>query len=275
MMTSTGVNSIERLVILMAREVKNDDVAVVGIGTPVALAALLLARTLQAPNVTILMPGAMNPGPRDIAEYLSDPTRATSDATSRLSRLQILDAISSGSVTLQYVRPAQVDGRFRINTELLRQPNGDLHLVGPVALPDIVHLVGRVIAYLPRHDTLSLVAEVDTITAPRPPDARGVTRVVTPIAVLEQREGGPGFVAIARELDELEVRRRTGFALDPKTALRFDEPDALELETLRTVVDPKGLIGLEDSSFSAQAVQTLAALWDSATAATHTTQEVT
>jgi glutaconate CoA-transferase subunit B len=262
MMTrSEHASDIERLVVLMAREVKNDDVAVVGIGTPVALAALLLARSTNAPNVSIMMPGALDPAPDDVAQYLSDPTRAMIGASARLSRLKILDAIRSGSVSLQFVRPAQIDGRFRINTEFLHRPSGDVYLVGPVALPEVVHLVGRVIAYLPKHHTTTLVSEVDWVTAPRLLDGRTIAKVVTPIAILERLHSGPSFVGITSQFDERAVRELTGFELSEMAAAQIDEPSEAELETLRRVVDPLGLIGMEDPSASQVAIQKLANLW--------------
>jgi acyl CoA:acetate/3-ketoacid CoA transferase beta subunit len=264
-----AVLPIERLVVWMARAVADDDVAVVGIGTPVALAAFLLARALHAPRLHILMPGALDPAPRDLSTYLRDPVSAVSGARARRSRVEILDAIAAGEVSVQFVRPAQVDAQLRLNTERLDTPSGPLHLVGPVALPDVVARVGRVIAYLPRHDPQALVASVDTVTAPRGLSGGRVAAVITPLAQLRWTAGVATLAGRGQGVSLEEIRSKTGFVLGGDGATTIPEPSDEELGTLRSVVDPLGLIGLEDPGLRHDARQTLARLWSPAGTAHH------
>jgi glutaconate CoA-transferase subunit B len=259
-MTST----MERLTVWMARCLRDSDVAVVGVGTPVALAAVLLARATHAPRLRIMMPGALDPVHARVDTYLGDPAKAVAGAAARLSRLDILDAIAAGEVTVQFVRPAQVDAQLRLNTELLTTPSGPLHLVGPVALPDVVERVGRVIAYLPVHDTTTLVASVDAVTAPRGRTGRTVSSVVTPLAQLSLASGRAVVTARAADTSMDEIRARTGFALDVGERPVLAEPTAEELAALRTAVDPLHLLGLEDPNGRDDARRTLAELWSSA-----------
>lgn len=253
--------SIEHLVVSMAREVVDTDVMVVGIGTPVALAAALLARELHAPGLGILMPGARDPAEQELSRYLADPVGAVARSTDRLSRIAILDAIRSGEVSLQFVRPAQVDGGLRINTELLASAGGDRLLVGPVALPDVVELVGRVVAYLPRHDRSCLVPDVDVVTAPRPGTSRGIAAVITPLAVLRAGDGVPRLAGYRRSSSAQEVQELTGFPLALSGCQPLPGPTDWELSVLRSVVDPHGLCGLEDPGSRSSARQELTALW--------------
>jgi glutaconate CoA-transferase subunit B len=259
-MTST----MERLTVWMARCLRDGDVAVVGVGTPVALAAVLLARVTHAPRLRIMMPGALDPVHARVDKYLGNPAAAVAGAAARLSRLDILDAIAAGEVTVQFVRPAQVDAQLRLNTELLATPSGPLHLVGPVALPDVVERVGRVIAYLPTHDTTTLVTSVDAVTAPRGRTGRTVSSVVTPLAQLSLASGRAVVTARAADTSMAEIRARTGFPLDVGERPVLAEPAAEELAALRTAVDPLRLVGLEDPRCRDDARRTLAELWSSA-----------
>ncbi|HEV7656726.1 MAG TPA: hypothetical protein VGP36_18585 [Mycobacteriales bacterium] len=251
----------ERLIVALAREVAPDDSVVVGVGTPLALAAVLLARELHAPAVRLLMPGALDPAARDLADYLVRPWSGGGSARARLSRMDILDAIAAGAVTLQFVRPAQVDERLRINTELVRSPRGIRHLVGPVALPDLLERAGRVVAYLPRHDPASLVPEVDTVTAPRPGGRGRLARVITPLAVLERPGDSTLVTGRGTSVSAAELAELTGFPVAQDGARPIPEPSAEELDLLRRVVDPLGLSGLEDPVGRTAALGTLARAW--------------
>jgi glutaconate CoA-transferase subunit B len=264
---ATPASSIERLVVSMARSVADDDVAVVGVGTPVALAAFLLARALHAPHLRIMMPGALDPVPTALAAYLRDPVTAVAGARARMSRVQILDAIARGDVTIQFVRPAQVDGQLRLNTEMLSTPAGVLHLVGPVALPDVVARVGRVVAYLPRHDRSSLVARVDAVTAPRGAAGGTVAGVLTPLAHIRLVAGSPSVAARTDGVAMAEIRELTGFHIGAGEAPTMSGPSRHELHALRSAVDPLRLIGLEDADLRQEARMTLARLWSTAAAA--------
>jgi acyl CoA:acetate/3-ketoacid CoA transferase beta subunit len=248
----------ERLIVALAREVAFGDSVVVGVGTPLALAAVLLAREIHGAAVRLLMPAALDPVARNLADYLVSPWSG-GGARTRLSRMDILDAITAGEVTLQFVRPAQVDERLRINTELVRTPRGIRHLVGPVALPDLLERVGRVVAYLPRHDPSALVREVDRVTAPR--GGGRLARVITPLAVLERAGDSTAVTARSVSVPAAELAALTGFPIDQDGARPIPEPSPGELDLLRRVVDPLGLSGLEDPSGRTTALAALTRAW--------------
>jgi len=250
----------ERLIVALAREVASGDSVVVGVGTPLALAAVLLARETHGAAVRLLMPAALDPVARNLADYLVSPW-AGGGALTRLSRMDILDAIAAGEVTLQFVRPAQVDERLRINTELVRTPRGIRYLVGPVALPDLLERAGRVVAYLPRHDASALVSAVDAVTAPRPAGRGRLARVITPLAVLERSADAAVVTARSMSVPAAELAALTGFPVRQDSARPIPEPSAEELDLLRRVVDPLGLSGLEDPSGRTAALATLARAW--------------
>lgn len=250
----------ERLVVNLAREIGDGDTVVVGVGTPLALAAVLLARELGR-RITVLLPGASDPVYRNVADYLTRPWSAGTGAARRMSRMDILGALRAGRVDLQFIRPAQVDARLWVNTELVITPRGEpRHLAGPVALPDVAHLVHRIVAYLPAHDPRTLVAEVTTVTAPRP-GSPPPARVITPLATLEPGPATARVVARRPDVADDELARCTGFPIALDGAAATPEPTATELDLLRTVVDPLALAAIEDPVGRPAALGRLADRW--------------
>jgi acyl CoA:acetate/3-ketoacid CoA transferase beta subunit len=234
----------EQLVVTLSREVRRGETVVVGVGTPLALAAVLLAREVLG-TVHMLMPAACDPKFRDIADYLVTPWAVGEDAV-RASRMHILDAIAQGRVDLQFIRPAQVDAKLRVNTEFVETARGPRHLVGPVALPDVLHLVRRVVAYVPKHDRRVFIKTVSKVTAPRAGTRRGDEVAVT---------------ARASGTSETELAALTGFALQQDAAAVLAVPTPDELDLLRRVVDPLGLARLEDPDGRTAATATLVDAW--------------
>ena len=155
----------------LARQCRDDDVLVVGVATPLAAAAGMLARELLAPGLTIIMAASVNPKTHDVAESLTDPAAAARRAPGTLTQAEILDAIQRGRVTLQFVSPAEVDAEGRINTNRV----GGRRLPGALALPDVAVLVGRLVAYRAGHSPRFLVPRVQYVTG----RAGGVRAIVT------------------------------------------------------------------------------------------------
>ena len=160
---------------------------VVGVATPLAAAAGMLARELLTPDLTIIMAASVNPKTHDVAESLTDPAAAARRAPGTLTQAEILDAIQRGRVTLQFVSPAEVDAEGRMNTNRV----GDRRLPGALALPDVAVLVGRLVAYRAGHSPRFLVPRVQYVTG----RAGGVRAIVTDKAEIAL-EAGPRLVAL-------------------------------------------------------------------------------
>ena len=77
----------------LARQCRPGDVLVVGVATPLALAAGMLARELRVPDLTIIAACAVDPETHDVSESLLDPTVVARRSAGTLGQADILDAI--------------------------------------------------------------------------------------------------------------------------------------------------------------------------------------
>ena len=232
----------------LARQCRPGDVLVVGVATPLAAAAGMLARELLTPDLTIIMAASVNPKTHDVAESLTDPAAAARYAPGTLTQAEILDAIQRGRVTLQFVSPAEVDAEGRINTNRV----GDRRLPGALALPDVAVLVGRLVAYRAGHSPRFLVPRVQYVTG----RAGGVRAIVTDKAEIAL-EGGPRLVALQPGATEQEARDGCGFELAGTPIENEPLPDDAR-ELLDRVIDPDEVRLLEIREGRAGALERLA-----------------
>ncbi len=255
----------------LARQCRPKDVLVVGVATPLAAAAGMLARELLTPDLTIIMAASVNPKTHDVAESLTDPAAAARYAPGTLTQAEILDAIQRGRVTLQFVSPAEVDAEGRINTNRV----GDRRLPGALALPDVAVLVGRLVAYRAGHSPRFLVPRVQYVTG----RAGGVRAIVTDKAEIalgaradaiaargraDAAAGAPGDGTASPRLVALQpgatveaARDGCGFELAGTPIENEPLPDAAR-ELLDRVIDPDEVRLLEIREGRAGALQRLA-----------------
>jgi acyl CoA:acetate/3-ketoacid CoA transferase beta subunit len=222
----------------LASECRDDDVLVVGVATPMAAAAGLLARELVAPGLSIIVGGAVDPPLGDIAETVIDPCAASRHTTVTLGQRELLPLLQRGSITLQFVSPAQVDHTGALNTSRVRTADGWRRLPGCLALPDTAAMVGRLIAYRVEGGDRFVVDQVDHITGlghdPRLRSERGLP--------------GRGVIGIVTE----DGRRDIGpSGIGPMAAL--DRAPTTATTLLDQVIDPHGVLGLESRSGRADA----------------------
>jgi glutaconate CoA-transferase subunit B len=253
-----NLDTADRMVWRLAKECRNDDVLVVGVGTPVAAAAGMLARELFAPDLTVLVASAVQPATHDIARAMLEADYVASVSAGSLTHADVLDLIARGGITLQFVAPAQIDQRGRLNASEVPRPDGTtMRLPGPLALPDVSCLVGRLVGYRAAHSKRFLVQEVDFITGLGSADLKireaagltgaGLTAVITDLGVLRFR---PATATVAVEsvapgvgIDD--VIARTSFTLDTTGFITEEPPPAEALELLNRVIDPHGMRGME------------------------------
>ncbi|MTD13445.1 hypothetical protein GIS00_05735 [Nakamurella sp. YIM 132087] len=225
----------------LARQCRPGDVLVVGVGTPIALAAGLLARELLVPDLTLIASSAVQPPLHDIAVSMVDPTYIPRQATAVLGHTEVLDLIGRGGITLQFVSPAEVDGTGALNTTRVRAPDGtDRRLPGALALPDVAVLVGRLVAYRIGHSKRFLPAKVHHVTGA----AGRVTRVVTEAAEFAVGPDRARIIALQPGHDLDQVRAATGFDF---TGIPDTAPDltAEARQLLDTAIDRHHLRDLE------------------------------
>jgi glutaconate CoA-transferase subunit B len=248
----------EQVAWCLARQCRPGEVLVVGVATPIAAIAGQLARELLVPDLLLLEGNVVGVAPHDVADGFVRPGEVSRAAVGVLSQGEVLDAIHRGRVTLQFVSPAQVDGRGALNTSRVRGENGALRrLPGGLATADVSQLVGRLVAYRLGHSPRFLPAVADFVTG-----APGrVCAVVTDKAVLEWAGGGFRLASVHEGATVDEVVAGCGFSLRIDGEVPTTEPPPPEaLELIRRRIDPHGLRGLESRAGRAAALRTLEAL---------------
>lgn len=241
----------------LARQCVAGDVVVVGVATPLAAAAALLARELLVPDLTLIVAASVDPAVHDVSLPLLDPGAVARRSVGTFGQAQVLDLLQRGGVTLQFVSPAQVDQAGRVNASRVRGTDGALGwLPGGLALPDVSVLVGRLVAYRAEHSGRFLVPTVDFVTGAGSSDqrlraryglsGRGVVAAVTGRAVLRWDVEGVRLVSTHGGTDAETTRALTGFPLlAPAPVPMTEAPPAEARRLLDGVIDPRGMRRLE------------------------------
>jgi glutaconate CoA-transferase subunit B len=227
----TGVADL--LVAVLARQVRDGDVVGVGLGTPLALCACLVARRTHAPGAELLVAGAVSPD-ADMVACLRGPGALAGRTAGFAPHLDTMDMAERQAMTLQFLRPAQVDGEGSVNTSRVAGPDGRaVRFPGGLAMADVPRLMSRVVLYHPDHRPRSLPARVDAVTGRGGPSARGPYRsegptvVVTDLAVIAfGRE--PRLLSAHPGVPARDVVAATGFPLavdDPVQVTPEPTPD--------------------------------------------------
>lgn len=255
----TSLDVANRIAWQLARQCRNEDVLIVGVATPIAAVAGMLARELLVPDLTLIVAASVQPSIHDISRAMLAAEFVASQSVGSLGQAEILDLLQRGAVTLQFVSPAQVDRFGRLNSSVVGRANGStLRLPGPLALPDVSCLVGRLVGYRAMHSKRFLVDNVDFVTGLGSADrdtrsahglrGQGLVRVVTDLAVLglDPDTATVRLESLAPGVSVGDVIANCGFPLDvPADLVVEDPPPAEAVELLDSVIDPHGIRGLE------------------------------
>ena len=106
---------------VLAREVRPSDVVGVGLGTPLALAACLLAKRLDAPDATLLVGGAVSPR-ATLDECLHHDVAGRTPGY--VPHLETMDMAERQAMTLQFLRPGPGRRATARRTRAASRPEG-------------------------------------------------------------------------------------------------------------------------------------------------------
>ena len=224
----------------LAREVRADDAVGVGLGTPTALCAALLARATHARDATVLVGGAVSPR-ATLAECLHHET--TGRTPGFVPHLDTMDMAERQAMTLQFLRPAQVGPDGSANTSRVRAGDRLVRFPGGLALGDVVNLMPRIVLYHTAHEPRALPERVAFRTAAGGGierggyRAKGATTLVTDRAVIGLGPEGARLLSVHPGETVEGVVAETCFALATEDAVETPPPSVAELEALETV-DP-------------------------------------
>jgi len=251
----------ELMTVLMAREVRNDDILIVGVATPMVWAAFTLAKLTHAPDAIYhyIMGNTFVFEPRQVSLlYLEMNTK-------RAYRFQnsaecTLESLPSDTLTsIEWFRPAQVDQYGNTNNICIGEwENPKIRLPGCAGIADFSMFYSRgSFLYTPRHDTRTFVPpeKLFFISGVGFPNGEpsicggsGPQCIITNLAYLDfdpqirrvrLKSNHPG-------VEIKTIKESTGFDLIiPDSIEETTPPSEKELDLLRNEVDPLDIRKLE------------------------------
>ncbi|MFX0082018.1 MAG: hypothetical protein ACFE94_09720 [Candidatus Hodarchaeota archaeon] len=251
----------ELMNVLMAREVRNDDVMVVGVATPIVWAAFTLAKVTHAPDAIYhyIMGYSFVAEPRQVSLLYLEMN------TARAYRFQdsvecTLESLPSDKLTtIEFFRPAQIDQYGNtINICIGEWDKSKIRLPGDAGILDFSMFYARgSFLYTPRHDTRTFVPseKLDFISGVGFPDGKpsicggsGPQCVITNLAYLDFDDDTKSMKLgiIHPGIDLKTVKESTGFELiTPDKIKETTPPLRKEIEILREKVDPLNIRKIE------------------------------
>ncbi|HEX2102647.1 MAG TPA: CoA-transferase [Solirubrobacteraceae bacterium] len=235
----------ETMTIVAAREVRDRQVLLVGVGPPNAAANL--ARRLHAPDcVLVYESGAIEAKPVRLPLSIGDDDLAET-AAELVSVPEMLNYwVGAGRIDVGFLGAAQIDRFCNINTTVIgAYDDPKVRLPGAGGAPEIAAASREVIVVV-RQSKRSFVEKLDFVTSIGHGDGSGTrerlnfsgagpTVVITDLGVL--RPGPDGeleLAAIHPGVDVEQVRESTGWPLRVRDVVEATEPPSeRELHTLR------------------------------------------
>lgn len=249
----------ELLTVLMAREVRNDDVMIVGVATPMVWAAFTLAKVTHAPDAIYhyIMGNTFVDEPRQVSLLYLEMNTARAYRFQNSGECTLESLPSEKLTTIEWFRPAQVDQYGNTNNICIGDWNHPkVRLPGCAGIADFSMFYFRgSFLYVPRHDTRTFVPKLDFISGVGFPDGKpsicggsGPQCVITNLASLtfddETKRMKVGTIHPGITLEE--IRKSTGFELIVSEGIRETiPPTEEEINILRNKVDPLGIRKLD------------------------------
>jgi glutaconate CoA-transferase, subunit B len=218
----TEVTPEELMTINAARELRDGQVCLVGVGPPNAAANL--ARRLQAPDcVLVYESGAIGAQPVRLPLSIGDDDLAAT-ALELVSVVEMFNLwIGGGRIDVGFLGAAQIDRRANLNTTAIGSyDEPKVRLPGAGGAPEIAACAKSVIVIV-RHSPRTFVEKLDFVTSLG--HERGHTVVITDLGVL--RPGADGeleLVALHPGVEPEQVQEATGWELRFAAELDSTEP---------------------------------------------------
>jgi acyl CoA:acetate/3-ketoacid CoA transferase beta subunit len=244
------VTASEIMVTAASKEVRDGEVAVVGIGLPQV--ACVLAKRTHAPRLSLLLEiGVADMDPVDIAVGLAD-SRIFYRATCWSGFLDTLGMnLHRGVVDVGFIGGLEVDRFGNVNTTLTKDAEGKEHYFnGSAGGNDVASLANRVVIIV-RHGKRKLPDAVAYLTSPGFVNGHsrkelglrggGPSRVITDMAVLgfDNPSRTASLVSIHPGVTAEQLLDNTGFPLLLPEPLPITPlPTQEELRLLREEIDP-------------------------------------
>jgi acyl CoA:acetate/3-ketoacid CoA transferase beta subunit len=252
----------EMMVICMARQIKDGEVVVQGLATPLVAAAYLLARRTHAPNLyfasAIGQGICSEPAPLSLLKVES---LWLERALTNVGFVRVAADILPRLRPKEFFRPAQIDPHGNLNNIAFgkdyRRPR--LRLPGAGGIPDVTTFISDIYLYVPRHSRLTFVPRLDFLSGlghhPARVQGDGPRYLITDLGQFDfaAAHTSPGQVERRLRLTTYhpgvkieQIQARTGFELQVAAGIQETPPPTEEdLRLLREEVDPLCIRRLE------------------------------
>jgi glutaconate CoA-transferase subunit B len=255
----------ELMTVAIARELRDDDVAFVGLGTGgrafalavgIPTAACQLARLTHAPGLSLMLGPIINPDPAQQPASYTDSQLIAWPAEAQISGESCLDCFKLGKITVSFVSASQIDPRGNLNIVAIgdaKKP--DVRLVGPIAQTDHLASPARNVivndltprTFVNRVDFISGAGYLEGAGARERHGlpAQGPWRVVTNAAMFDFSEEESSLRAkwLYPGVTPDSIKAQMSFLpLGLDAAQTITPPREEELDVLRSRIDPRRLL---------------------------------
>jgi glutaconate CoA-transferase, subunit B len=235
-----GADGLELMATVMARELRDGEVVVMGAVPALPLAACRLAQALHAPGLSWIVGGSgtVNPAPSGLPASSCDPELAPAASTLPLpdvvlleGRGDVLDVFCAGGLQIDAAGNCNLVGVGDWERPALRGP-------GSVGLP-FLPAVKRCLLYTTTHNPRTLVEQVDFVSGP----GHHASVLVTPLATFasDPATGRLRLRTVHEGVEVADVIAATGFAVAADAVQTTPPPSSDELSALRRI-DVHGIL---------------------------------
>lgn len=254
----------ELLVANLAKELKDEEVGFIGLGTGgrtfvlavgVPTVASRLAQLTHAPDFVPMLGPIVDPDLSHIPESYTDHELLSWPCRAQISVMDCLDYWQRGAIKVGFVSGAQVDMYGNVNTVAIGDyENPKVRLVGPIAQTNHMAFAEKVFIFQ-EHEKRSFVEKVDFISGTgflgghndreiAGLRGKGPSKVFTDLAILDfcPETKRMRLASVHPGVTVEQVQENTGFELIiPDHVPVTPEPTEEEMKLIREI-DPKGLL---------------------------------
>ncbi len=242
----------ELMVVAGARELRDGELAFVGLGIPQVAAAL--AQRTHAPGLVVLNEiGLADPRPIEFGVGNADPRHWYGSSVMGAFTDVMGKLLGRGLVDVGFLGALEVDAYGNANATEVRRDDGRLRRFGGGGGANDIASLARSTILIIRHERRKLVERLTHLTNPGHLDGPGSRRraglagggprrVLTDKCVLSVDPGTSRLVvsSIHPGVGRAEVREATGFFVEiPNAVLETEPPTHEELRLIREVIDPE------------------------------------
>lgn len=248
----------EYMVVCISRQIRDGEILVQGLATPLVAAGYLLARLTHAPNIYFV--SAIGQG------ICRDPAPLQINRVEQLWLDRALTNVSFARAVLdvlpslrpkEYFRPGQLDPYGNFNnlgfskdylTTGKYRPR--MRLPGSGGIPDVTTFLNNICLYVPRHSRVTFVPQLDVRSglgcSPDRQHGSNPVYLITDLGQFDFANGHMRLTTYHPGCDITYIQSKTGFEIEIAPDVHATPlPTAEELQLLRETIDSKGIRKLE------------------------------